>query len=126
MTDVRPITLDEIRAARTRIAGTIIRTPLVKLELGPGFPDIRLKLENLQTEWNASARYNYFDDEANASFAVSELAARAGDFPFELALTLEASAMINGASSLEASIILEDLGVVRTSTPELLGHTDRI
>ncbi len=28
-----------------------------------------LKLENLQTEWNASARYNYFDDECNASFA---------------------------------------------------------
>jgi xylan 1,4-beta-xylosidase len=28
----------------------------------------QLKLENLQTEWNASARYNYFDDEANASF----------------------------------------------------------
>ena len=48
MTDVRPITIDEIRAARTRIAGTIIRTPLIRLELGPGFPDIRLKLENLQ------------------------------------------------------------------------------
>ena len=46
--DVRPITLDEIRAARERIAGTISRTPLLKLELGPGFPDIRLKLENLQ------------------------------------------------------------------------------
>jgi len=46
--DVRPITLDEIRAARERIAGTITRTPLLKLELGPGFPDIRLKLENLQ------------------------------------------------------------------------------
>jgi threonine dehydratase len=45
---VRPITLDEIREARKRIAGTIVRTPLVKLELGPGFPDIRLKLENLQ------------------------------------------------------------------------------
>lgn len=45
---VRPITLDEIRAARTRIAGTIARTPLVRLELGPGQPDIRLKLENLQ------------------------------------------------------------------------------
>jgi threonine dehydratase len=45
---VRPITLDEIRAARTRIAGTIVRTPLVRLELGPGQPDIRLKLENLQ------------------------------------------------------------------------------
>jgi threonine dehydratase len=45
---VRPITLDEIRAARERIAGTILRTPLVKLQLGAGYPDIRLKLENLQ------------------------------------------------------------------------------
>jgi threonine dehydratase len=45
---VRPITLDEIREARTRIAGTIVRTPLVKLQLGSGFPDSRLKLENLQ------------------------------------------------------------------------------
>lgn len=45
---MRSITLDEIREARGRIAGTAIRTPLVKLELGPGFPDIRLKLENLQ------------------------------------------------------------------------------
>ena len=45
---VRPITLDEIRAAQKRIAATIVRTPLVRLELGKGFPDIRLKLENLQ------------------------------------------------------------------------------
>ena len=45
---VRPIELAEIRAARERIAGTIVRTPLVRLELGPGHPDIRLKLENLQ------------------------------------------------------------------------------
>lgn len=45
---VRPIDLSEIRAARERIASTIVRTPLVKLEMGPGFPDIRLKLENLQ------------------------------------------------------------------------------
>src|SRR5262249_7356394 len=45
---VRPITLDEIRAARERIAPTILRTPLVKLDLGQGRPDIRLKLENLQ------------------------------------------------------------------------------
>ena len=45
---VRPITLAEIHAARERIAGTIVRTPLLKLDLGPGFPDIRLKLENLQ------------------------------------------------------------------------------
>ncbi|MEP6975993.1 MAG: threonine/serine dehydratase [Spartobacteria bacterium] len=45
---VRPITLADIRAAQTRIASTIVRTPLVRLELGPGLPDIRLKLENLQ------------------------------------------------------------------------------
>ena len=45
---VRPIELAEIREARTRIANTIVRTPLVRLEMGPDFPDIRLKLENLQ------------------------------------------------------------------------------
>src|SRR6202045_430634 len=45
---VRPIELAEIREARKRIAKTILRTPLVRLELGPGYPDIRLKLENLQ------------------------------------------------------------------------------
>src|SRR3954471_21410520 len=48
MAAVRRIELAEIREAQKRIAGTIVRTPLVKLELGPGFPDIRLKLENLQ------------------------------------------------------------------------------
>ena len=45
---VRPIELAEIREARERIAGIIVRTPLVRLELGPDYPDIRLKLENLQ------------------------------------------------------------------------------
>src|SRR4029078_5752313 len=45
---VRPIELSEIRDARERIAETIVRTPLICLELGPEYPDIRLKLENLQ------------------------------------------------------------------------------
>jgi threonine dehydratase len=45
---IRPIELREIREARDRIAKTIVRTPLVKLELGPDYPDIWLKLENLQ------------------------------------------------------------------------------
>ncbi len=45
---VRPITLAEIKEARTRIAGTILRTPLVRIDLGKGGPDVRLKLENLQ------------------------------------------------------------------------------
>src|SRR5947199_3774914 len=45
---IRPIKLSEIRGARERIANTVARTPLIRLELGAGFPDIRLKLENLQ------------------------------------------------------------------------------
>src|ERR1700694_5231215 len=45
---VRPIELAEIREARMRIADTIVRTPLVRLEMGPDYPDVRLKLENLQ------------------------------------------------------------------------------
>ena len=45
---VRPIALADIEAARERIRGTVLRTPLVRLDLGPGGPDIRLKLENLQ------------------------------------------------------------------------------
>src|SRR5881227_2135218 len=48
MAAVRPIELSEIREARKRIASTIVRTPLLRLELGSGFPDVRLKLENLQ------------------------------------------------------------------------------
>jgi threonine dehydratase len=45
---VRAIQLSEIQEARKRITPTIVRTPLIRLELGPDFPDIRLKLENLQ------------------------------------------------------------------------------
>jgi len=45
---IRPIELAAIREARQRIAATIVRTPLIRLELGPDYPDIRLKLENLQ------------------------------------------------------------------------------
>src|SRR5947208_12871195 len=45
---VRPISLSDIEASRKRIAKTIVRTPLIRLELGADFPDIRLKLENLQ------------------------------------------------------------------------------
>jgi threonine dehydratase len=45
---IRPLQLSEIRDARTRVAGVVARTPLIRLDLGPNFPDIRLKLENLQ------------------------------------------------------------------------------
>ena len=45
---VRPIALDAIEAARRNIASTTLRTPLVRLDLGSGAPDIHLKLENLQ------------------------------------------------------------------------------
>jgi threonine dehydratase len=45
---VRPLMLNEMQEARRRIAKSVVRTPLVRLDLGAGFPDIRLKLENLQ------------------------------------------------------------------------------
>src|SRR5947208_1183822 len=45
---VRPVTIDEIRAARERIKNTILRTPLVKLRHDAAAPEIWLKLENLQ------------------------------------------------------------------------------
>src|SRR2546430_3342529 len=45
---IRPIELSEIREARDRIANTVVRTPLVRLDLGSDSPDIRLKLENPQ------------------------------------------------------------------------------
>jgi threonine dehydratase len=46
--EIRPISLAEIQEARQRIADTVVRTPLIRLQLGPDYPDIRLKLENLQ------------------------------------------------------------------------------
>jgi threonine dehydratase len=43
-----PIPLEEIRAARARIAGAAIRTPLVRLPVDDAPAEIFLKLENLQ------------------------------------------------------------------------------
>src|SRR6266446_7029509 len=45
---IRPIELAEVQEARKRIGATVVRTPLIRLELGPDCPDIQLKLENLQ------------------------------------------------------------------------------
>jgi threonine dehydratase len=45
---VRPLQLSEIQDARARVAGVVARTPLIRLDLGPTYPDIRVKLENLQ------------------------------------------------------------------------------
>ncbi|WP_294121898.1 pyridoxal-phosphate dependent enzyme [Sphingomonas sp.] len=45
---VRPIELSDIEVARGNVADTVLRTPLVRLELGPDMPELWLKLENLQ------------------------------------------------------------------------------
>jgi threonine dehydratase len=42
------ITIDDVRAARERLAGIAVRTPLVRLELPGAAGEIWLKLENLQ------------------------------------------------------------------------------
>lgn len=44
---LQPLSIDDIRAARDRIASTIVRTPLLKLEVDAP-AEIYLKLENLQ------------------------------------------------------------------------------
>ncbi len=43
-----PISLEDIQAARERIAGSVIRTPLIKLNVDNTPAEIYLKLENLQ------------------------------------------------------------------------------
>jgi threonine dehydratase len=70
---VRPVTLAEIQAARARIAPTVLRTPLFRLELGRGFPDVRLKLENLQPTNSYKVR-----GAANAVAMLSEAARSQG------------------------------------------------
>lgn len=45
---VQPPTLEDIRAARERIAGSVIRTPLIRLNIDDAPGEIYLKLENLQ------------------------------------------------------------------------------
>jgi len=48
MTAVAPVPLDEIRAAQSRIADLVVRTPLVRLNTDDAPAEIYLKLENLQ------------------------------------------------------------------------------
>ncbi|PYQ12592.1 MAG: pyridoxal-5'-phosphate-dependent protein subunit beta [Acidobacteria bacterium] len=48
MPGVEPPSLAEIRAARERVAGLAMRTPLVRLNAEPSPGEIHLKLENLQ------------------------------------------------------------------------------
>src|SRR5437588_4459655 len=48
MPQLTPIPLEAIRAAGERIAGTIVRTPLVRLNVEDAPAEIYLKLENLQ------------------------------------------------------------------------------
>jgi threonine dehydratase len=70
---IQPITVGEIESARDRIAQTIVRTPLLRLELGSGYPEIRLKLENLQPTNSYKLR-----GAVNAVAMLSESARRQG------------------------------------------------
>lgn len=48
MTEIQAPTLADIRAAQKRISDSVIRTPLIKLNVDDAAADIYLKLENLQ------------------------------------------------------------------------------
>ena len=70
---VRAITIEEIEKARARIAPTVVRTPLLRLDTGRGGPEIRLKLENLQPTNSYKLR-----GAANAVAMLPEAARRRG------------------------------------------------
>lgn len=119
---VRPVTLEEIRNARARIAGTIVRTPLVRLELDGGAPDIRLKLENLQPinayklRGAANAVALLSDDErkrgvwtisaGNAGQGVAYAAARAGIPSTVVAIKTAPQAKLERMKALGARLVL--------------------
>src|SRR5215467_6666164 len=48
MSTADPLPLAELRAAQARLASTVIRTPLVRLQVEEAPAEIYLKLENLQ------------------------------------------------------------------------------
>ena len=48
MSDLRPVTLEEVRTARSRLDGLVLRTPLVRYAGTEAPAEIYLKLENLQ------------------------------------------------------------------------------
>src|SRR3982751_4351022 len=119
---VRPIELSEIRAARERIAKTIVRTPLIRLELGPDFPNIRLKLENLQPinayklrgAANAVAMLSYADRKrgvwtisaGNAGQGVAYAARQAGVPSTVVAIETAPAAKLDRMRALGAKLVL--------------------
>src|SRR5262245_37577763 len=48
MTDLSPVTLEDVLAARQRLKGAVIRTPLARLNVTDAPAEIHLKLECLQ------------------------------------------------------------------------------
>ena len=48
VTPIDSIPLEDIRAAQARISGSVVRTPLLRLNVDDAPADIHLKLENMQ------------------------------------------------------------------------------
>lgn len=48
MEQLRPVSVEDVRAARERIAGAAVRTPLIRLNVDDAPAEIFLKLENMQ------------------------------------------------------------------------------
>jgi len=61
---MRSIELADAREARKPIPKTIVRTPLFRLELEPDYPDIHLKLKNLQPSMPTRRQKKPFFNEA--------------------------------------------------------------
>ena len=82
-----PISLEEVHAARRRISGRVVRTPLVRLNLDDAPAEIHLKLENLQPIGSFKLRgaINILDQMSPAEVAQGVWTASAGNMAQGLA-----------------------------------------
>jgi threonine dehydratase len=82
MTALAPPTAEEVEAARARIAGVALRTPLLRLQTDTPGRTIYLKLENLQPlgSFKIRAAYNALTQADPAAIRGGVLGASAGNF----------------------------------------------
>jgi threonine dehydratase len=111
-----PPTLEEIRAARERVAGLAMRTPLVRLpDVGP--PQVWLKLENLQPIGSFKLR-----GAGNAMARLSEAALADGVSTASAGNMAQGVAWCARARGVRCRVIVPDRApVTKTSAVERLG-----
>ena len=122
MNDTSDITRDEIEAARTRIAGDVRHTPLMRLpgeQLGIGCAELWLKLEHLQAGGSFKARGMFNRMRSNAVPAAGVVIASGGNAGIAVAVAARAlgvrcEVFVPETSSAAKRDTLRTLGAVLT------------